>query len=91
METILDVPQGQFKLQRLPKRKNEILRAWDAADEYLLQYVFESISEEDVSNLLILNDSFGALAVALHRFTPTVISDSYLAQQATRFDLLDSK
>jgi 16S rRNA (guanine1207-N2)-methyltransferase len=38
METLLKVPQGQFILQRLPQRKNETLRAWDAA-EYLLNYL----------------------------------------------------
>ena len=33
---ILHVPQGEFRLTRYPKRKKELLRAWDAADEYLL-------------------------------------------------------
>jgi 16S rRNA (guanine1207-N2)-methyltransferase len=39
METLLKVPQGQFILQRLPQRKNETLRAWDVAAEYLLNYL----------------------------------------------------
>ncbi len=88
METLLDVPQGKFELQRLPKRKNEKLRAWDAADEYLLQHVFENFSLSATDKTLILNDSFGALAIALHAISPISISDSFLSQQATRFNLI---
>ncbi len=87
METLLDVPQGKFELYRLPKRKNEKYRAWDAADEYLLQYVFEKLALSGSDKILILNDSFGALAIALHAFSPTSISDSYLSQQATGLNL----
>ncbi len=87
METLLDVPQGKFELHRLPKRKNDKLRAWDAADEYLLQHVFEKLSLSTTDNVFILNDSFGALALSLHAFEPVSISDSYLSQQATRLNL----
>ena len=87
METLLDVPQGKFELHRIPKRKNEKLRAWDAADEYLLQHLFENISLSTNDKVFILNDSFGALAISLHAFEPVSISDSYLSQQATRLNL----
>ncbi len=86
METLFDAPQGQFHLRRLPLRKHEPLRAWDAADEYLLQHVAELESPQN-ARLVILNDSFGALATALHQFQPTAIADSYLSQQATRENL----
>ncbi len=88
METLLDVPQGKFELHRLPKRKNDKLRAWDAADEYLLHYLFENIPLSTKDKVLILNDSFGALAISLHAFSPVSISDSYLSQQATRLNLV---
>ncbi|MCF6251829.1 MAG: methyltransferase [Methylococcaceae bacterium] len=88
METVLTVPQGTFKIQRLPLRKNEKLRAWDAADEYLLQYLSENIDLSLSSKILVVNDSFGALAVALHVYKPIAISDSFLSQQATRGNLL---
>ena len=84
MATVLQVPQGQFELQRLPQRKNEVLRAWDAADEYLLNYVAEKGLLRVPRRLLILNDSFGALSVALHHANPTAISDSWLSQQSTQ-------
>lgn len=82
MELELSSPLGCFQLKRLPFRKNELLRAWDAADEYLLNH----LAIKDISvraNIVILNDSFGALAVALSVYRPTAISDSWLSQQAT--------
>jgi len=61
---ILKVPQGEFKLARYPYNKKTLLRAWSAADEYLLNYLFdEKLAVE--SNILIINYSFGALGVAL--------------------------
>lgn len=71
----------------MPFRKNELLKAWDAADEYLLNHL--AIAENLAGNpsIAILNDSFGALAVALNGFSPTALSDSFLSQQATRLNL----
>ena len=84
METLMKLEQGSFELKRLPQRKNEKLRAWDAADEYLLQYVSENIALSTSNKILILNDTFGALVIALNSYKPIAISDSYLSQQATR-------
>ncbi len=36
METQLTVPQGSFTLRRFSADQYTPLRAWDAADEYLL-------------------------------------------------------
>ena len=88
METTLEVPQGVFELTRNSTRNIESLRAWDAADEYVLNYLFEEKLLVDDVRILILNDSFGALAVALHKYSPVAISDSYLSQQATRRNLI---
>ena len=81
MAELFVVPQGKFYLSRYPKRKNELLRAWDAADEYLCNHIAESQLACDSSRLLILNDSFGALSVALNRTAPTMMTDSFLAQK----------
>lgn len=86
METLMRAPQGQFELRRLPIRRNETLRAWDAADEYLLNDLAEKGLPEN-ARIVILNDTFGALTVALSRFSPVAISDSWLSQQATRINL----
>jgi len=83
---VLNVPQGQFELGRLPKRPKELLRAFDAADEYLLAHLAASAPAQ-TARLLVLNDSFGALAVALAAWRPCALSDSYLSQQATRLNL----
>jgi len=86
MESLLSVPQGSFVLNRLPHRPNEVLRAWDAADEYLLEHLAE-LELPATCRVLVVNDTFGALAVALHSMQPTAVSDSYLSQQATRVNL----
>jgi len=86
-ENLLRVGQGEFELNRLPKRPLELLRAWDAADEYLLNTLAEDIKPSADARILIFNDSFGALAVALSSFQPQAVSDSYLSQQATRLNL----
>jgi len=86
-DNILKVPQGTFELNRLPKRTLELLRAWDAADEYLLAYLSECQLLSNDSRILIYNDSFGALAVALNQFKPIAISDSFLSQQSTKLNL----
>lgn len=83
----MSVPQGCFTLQRLPYRRRELLRAWDAADEYLLNYFAEHVSAAEENRVLIINDTFGALATALHSCQPQCLSDSVLSQQATQINL----
>ena len=91
METLLQAPQGNFELLRWPKHSTELLRAWDAADEYLLEYLAEELAKKSEiksdTKLLIVNDSFGALSVALSQYQPQSYSDSYNSQQATRHNL----
>lgn len=72
-------------MHRYPARKRELLRAWDAADEYLLH----GLSGQDLKqkDILIVNDSFGALAVALQAWSPVSWSDSWISHQALRDNL----
>ena len=81
---ILNVPQGDFQLSRYPQRKNDLLRAWDAADEYLLNYFDEESKSQKKLNILIVNDSFGALAIALANHNITVWTDSWLAHEGLK-------
>ena len=46
METLI-VQQGEFQLARYPLRQKETLRAWDAADEYLLKQIAEEFRENN--------------------------------------------
>jgi len=78
----LETPQGQFTLNRYPIRQNEQLRAWDAADEYLLLYLHDQGLLTDSSKILILNDAFGALSISLSEYSPCSVSDSYVSHQA---------
>lgn len=79
---ILKVPQGEFKLARYPIRKKDLLRAWDAADEYLLNHLHADENENEGLKLLIINDGFGALSTALKKHHITLWTDSFLTTKA---------
>lgn len=82
----LQSPQGSFDLERVPVRPRQPLRAWDAADEYVLQL----LSEEPVaagSSIVLANDAFGALAVALFDHLPLVVNESAAGRQAVAENL----
>jgi len=81
---LMRVPQGEFDLARFPADEKDPLRAWNAADEYLLT---EAANVTPRDSVVLLNDSWGALAVALAGSNLHSISDSYLAQLATRANL----
>lgn len=80
------LPQGEFELQRRPADSR--LQAWDAADELLLKHVHDARFLSADTRLLILNDAFGAIAVALANHPVFSWNDSWLAQQALRDNLL---
>ncbi|NTY87215.1 23S rRNA (guanine(1835)-N(2))-methyltransferase RlmG [Serratia fonticola] len=82
----LDLGTQQLELERYPQQEEATqLQAWEAADEYLLQQLENvDIGERPV---LIFNDNFGTLACALHGYKPYSISDSYMSQLATRYNL----
>jgi 16S rRNA (guanine1207-N2)-methyltransferase len=80
------VPQGEFELLRTPR--DDQLQAWDAADEFLLQHIDEIKVLSGPGKVLILNDAFGALAVALANHPVYSWNDSCLAQQALRDNLV---
>jgi 23S rRNA (guanine1835-N2)-methyltransferase len=79
-------PQGEFELARNPADDN--LQAWDAADEFLLNHIDDLQVLSAQSKLLILNDAYGALAVALATYPVYSWNDSFLAQQALRDNLV---
>jgi len=82
MNTEIQTATGNYQLQRFPLNKKETLRAWDAADEYLLQHLHEENLLKDRSSILIINDSYGALSIALNDLSPLVMTDSYLSTQS---------
>ena len=81
IETSMETPFGSYHLQRFPVRKKQTLRAWDAADNYVLHHLAENKLPQEDASLLILNDSFGGLTIPLNGFQPVVMTDSYLSMQ----------
>ncbi len=57
-----------MKITRYPPTKNKSLRAWSAADEYILKVL--SRMEISGKNIVICNDRFGYLATHLHQHGP---------------------
>ncbi|MET7742546.1 methyltransferase [Streptomyces sp. NPDC005385] len=82
----MTTPWGDHRLARFPEDPRDPLRAWDAADTYLLRHLAES-GTDLTGSVVIVGDRWGALATALSAATPTQITDSHLAQQATRANL----
>lgn len=87
---ILNTSFGEFQLSRFPRRSKELLRAWDAADEYLLQHIAEEQLINEYSRVLIINDQFGALSISLNSCKPESISDSWIAHSGIKENLLDN-
>lgn len=86
----LNTISGNYRLERIPTSNKGSLRAWDAADELLLQTVFKQHSDLLTNNdtpVLIINDAFGALAVTLNQTPVHSWSDSYLSHLATTHNL----
>jgi 16S rRNA (guanine1207-N2)-methyltransferase len=86
---ILQSPFGDAQLIRWPIRKQDTLRAWDAADEYLLQHLSEkpALFEGKSPRILLVNDAFGALSVSLRDYQPVNWSDSHLSHLAAEENL----
>lgn len=84
---ILSTPFAALDLQRQPPRPDDPLQAFDAADEYLLGELHER-GLENGARVLVLNDSFGALAASLATHAQVTSSgDSHLAHLALQDNL----
>ncbi|HLL37565.1 MAG TPA: methyltransferase [Streptomyces sp.] len=82
----MTTPWGELALTRFPEDPRERLRAWDASDAYLLRHL--AARETPLTGtVVIVGDRWGALATALAEHGPTQITDSFLAQEATRVNL----
>ncbi|MGW1895544.1 methyltransferase [Streptomyces sp. NPDC002004] len=81
----LTTPWGAYALTRFPEDPRDQLRAWDAADEYLLGHLAEH--GVPTGRVVVVGDRWGALTTALASHRPVQITDSWLGQQATRINL----
>ncbi|MEU6105211.1 methyltransferase [Streptomyces flaveolus] len=82
----MTTPWGEHTLARFPEDPRDRLRAWDASDEYLLRH----LADQEVplsGTVVVAGDRWGALVTALAAHRPVQITDSHLAQEATRANL----
>jgi len=75
-----------LNLSRFPKSNDTSLKAWNAADEYLLDWCNNNLSKTAQSTLII-NDQFGALTCSLNELKPYYWTDSFLSYTAIQNNL----
>ncbi|BDX05422.1 methyltransferase [Planctobacterium marinum] len=82
MRTELSIQDKRWQLHRYPPEQQHVsLQAWDAADEYIYQYLQEN-PELQMQQTAVLNDDFGALACMLPTQICAWYSDSKVAALA---------
>lgn len=89
-DDLFQTPFGDFHLRPLHHHPRSPLRAWNAADELLLQALAAhelAQGNSSTPRTLLINDSNGALATALHPWHPHSWHDAFSAQQALRQNL----
>ncbi len=88
---LFNTPSASFELKRLPDIANDTLRAWDAADELLMNTVFndyaDCLDKSDDQAILITNDNFGALTLAFNEYSIDNWSDSFVSHLAANENL----
>ncbi|MBL4911425.1 MAG: methyltransferase [Alteromonadaceae bacterium] len=88
MQSPFTFNNNQLSLSRFPVDKNNpTLQAWDAADEYLINYLYENNLLNKNITALIFNDSFGALALSCAQQQVFSVNDSYVSQQGLQHNL----
>lgn len=82
LNTTLQCATGEYSLFRYPKNQHDAaLQAWDSADELVIDYVANTYPAEKY--ITILNDQFGAIAIALNQFNRVSVTDSRVSELAT--------
>ncbi|MER5303263.1 methyltransferase [Streptomyces lasiicapitis] len=87
----LSTSWGEYDLTRFPEDPRDTLRAWSAADAYLLRHLAGDEGDGEPIALdgavAVVGDRWGALTTALAAHRPVQITDSHLARQATLANL----
>lgn len=92
MQNTLSLFERSLILNRYPVRKKETLQAWDAADEYLIKHFCSEIQINAEQSILIIGDNFGALSAWFAPISRVcMVSDSFIAHQATRQNITRNK
>ncbi len=77
---------SEYELERIPPEPR--LQAWEAADQYLLKHIDENQLAGSGGRILIFNDQFAALSIALANYYPVMVSDSHLSELALHRNLV---
>ena len=85
----MNFDQKKYKVDRHDLSTDKSLKAWSAADEYLLQNFSEL--EERPKHLGIYNDRFGFLVCHLHANNPTLILTQKSQEKAIDLNLTANK
>jgi len=81
--------QQSYRIDRPTSEGNNSLKAWNAADEHLLQHLEEiSLTSRE---LVILNDRFGFLTCLMHAHHPTSILTNKSEREATQQNLSNNQ
>jgi 23S rRNA (guanine1835-N2)-methyltransferase len=92
MKASLTLIDKSLKLLRYPPDlQHPSWQAWDAADEYIIEYVQSLSSLNASTRLRIYNDDFGTLACWFADYPTTWISDSFVAQQSCLMNLASNE
>lgn len=83
--TQLHIQEQHLSLKRFPVNQfDKSLRAWDAADEFIIDHVATTLDLQSFTHIVIVNDGFGALTCAMSKLAPnaniSVFTDSYMAK-----------
>lgn len=81
---VLNVPQGNFILRRAPVDPQDPLQAWDAADELIVKYLYDPLSQHYFKNtphappkqaykILLVNDQWGSLYTVMRTHYPQAL------------------
>jgi 16S rRNA (guanine1207-N2)-methyltransferase len=75
----INAPDGEWLLSR-HDGNDSLLKAWDAADELLLEVAVQRLAATSdtlqTPRVLVIDDQFGALTLGLNAFDPEVVADS---------------
>jgi 23S rRNA (guanine1835-N2)-methyltransferase len=83
----LSIINNTIKLNRLPLSKTDLLKPWDSADEYLLEYLRQENLLNENHSFLTVNDAYGALSIPLIDYSPAAWGDSYVSFKAIKYNL----
>lgn len=91
MLTILTLRDRNLNLVRYPQHlQHKSWQAWDAADEYLIEYVEQEFPDYLHKNVRIYNDDFGALACWFVEARPLWVNDSHVAHLSCKLNLTNN-